>query len=88
MVLFCPKIFISGQDLLAGLQLGVRLSLMARTTMENMQARKNNNNDGRRWFERHRKSRQEERADGEQISGVRSECEDRPSLDPGERARP
>jgi hypothetical protein len=36
---------------------------------------------------RHHKSRQEERADGGQISGVRSEHGDRPSLDPGEPAR-
>jgi hypothetical protein len=36
--------------LLSCLQLGMRLSLMARTTMENRQARKKNNNDGRRRF--------------------------------------
>jgi hypothetical protein len=35
---------------------------------------------------RHRKSRQEEHTDGGQISGVRSERGDRPSLDPGEPA--
>jgi hypothetical protein len=61
------------QPVLEGLQLGVSLSLMARTMMENR-------------LGRHRKSRQEERTDGGQISGVRSEHGVRPSLDLGEPA--
>jgi hypothetical protein len=59
--------------LLVVLQLGVILSLMERTTMETR-------------LRRHRKSRQEERTDGGQISGVRYEHGVRPSLDPGEPA--
>jgi hypothetical protein len=47
---------------------------MARTTMENM-------------LGRHHKSRQEERIDGGQISGVRSEHGVRPYLDLGEPTR-
>jgi hypothetical protein len=65
--------------LLAGLQLGVSLSLMERTTMARTMMENR--------LGRHRKSRQEECTDGGQISGVRSEHGVRPSLDPGEPAR-